>query len=274
MTYLAAVDISIDFPLYHAESRSLKKAVLGKMTSRVGHDAKSRPTVQALRQISFTLNAGDRLGFVGANGAGKTTLLRTLSGIYQPSAGSLSMQGQLISLLDPTQGMNMDLTGRENIRLRGYYLGLTKAENRRLEADVEDFTELNEFLDLPVRNYSSGMIVRLAFGMATAFPPEILLMDEWIMAGDATFMAKAKQRIENMVENADILVLASHSPAILTQWTNRIIWLENGEIKADGAPLEIFQQYLPPEDYAELVFAVDKARKAKLSPAKESLIGS
>ena len=268
MTYLSAFDISIDFPLYHAESRSLKKAVLGKVSSRLGQDAKSRPTVQALQHISFTLRAGDRLGFVGSNGAGKTTLLRTLSGIYQPTAGSLSMEGRLISLLDPTQGMNMELTGRENIRLRGYYLGLTKAENNRLEADVEDFTELKEFLDLPVRNYSSGMVIRLAFGMATAFPPEILLMDEWIMAGDASFMTKAKQRIETMVENADILVLASHSPAILTQWTNRLIWLENGQIKADGPPLEVFRDYLPPSDYEELVFSTSRETQGLKSISK------
>lgn len=216
-------------------------------------DAKNRPTVQALRNISFTLREGDRLGLVGANGAGKTTLLRALSGIYQPTKGALSMEGRVISLLDPTQGLNLELTGRENIHLRGYYLGLAKAENRRLEADVEDFSELKEFLDLPVRNYSSGMVVRLAFGMATAFPPEILIMDEWIMAGDASFMTKAKQRIETMVENADILVLASHTPSILAQWTNRIIWLENGQVKMEGSSLDVLREYLPEPDYNELV---------------------
>lgn len=253
VSYLSAFDISIAFPLYHAENRSLKKAVLGKMSSRFNVDGNQRPTVQALSHISFTLRAGDRLGLIGGNGAGKTTLLRTLSGIYQPTEGSLSMEGRLISLLDPGQGMNMELTGRENIRLRGNYLGLTKAESRNLEADVEDFTELKEFLDLPVRNYSSGMVVRLAFGMATAFPPEILLMDEWILAGDAAFMAKAKMRIEAMVENADILVLASHSPSVLAQWTTRLIWLENGQIKADGSPMSVFEGYLPPQDYNELL---------------------
>lgn len=252
MTYLSAFDLSVDFPLYHAESRSLKKAMLSKVSSRLGADAKNRPSVQALKNISFVLKSGDRLGLVGSNGAGKTTLLRALSGIYQPSRGVLSTEGRLASLLDPTQGMNMELTGRENIRLRGLYLGLTKAENRRLEADVEDFAELGEFLDLPVRNYSSGMVVRLAFGMVTAFPPEILLMDEWIMAGDASFMAKAKARIELMVESADILVLASHSPSILMEWTNRLIWLDNGQIKADGAPIDVFREYLPPHDYMDL----------------------
>lgn len=255
MSYLTAFNISIDFPLYHAESRSIKKAVLGKMSSRLGADAKNRPTVQALKNISFTLHSGDRLGLIGGNGAGKTTLLRALSGIYQPTVGSLSMEGRLISLLDPGQGMNMELTGRENIQLRACYLGLTKAESLRLEADVEDFSELNEFLDLPVRNYSSGMVVRLAFGMATAFPPEILLMDEWIMAGDAAFMAKAKLRIEAMVKNADILVLASHSPTILAQWTTRLIWLENGQIKADDSPMKVLSDYLPPNEYAELAAA-------------------
>lgn len=255
MTYLSAFDISIAFPLYHAENRSLKKALLGKVSSRFATDAKKRPSVQALSHISFTLHSGDRLGLIGGNGAGKTTLLRALCGIYQPTEGVLSMEGRLVSLLDPGQGMNMDLTGRENIRLRGNYLGLTKAESRNLEADVEDFTELKEFLDIPVRNYSSGMVVRLAFGMATAFPPEILLMDEWIMAGDAAFMAKAKSRIEVMVKNADILILASHSPSILMQWTNRLIWLENGKIRADGPPLPVFQDYLPPNDYNELVMS-------------------
>lgn len=255
MSYLSAFDISVDFPLYHAESRSLKKAMLGRLSSRLGADAKKRPTVQALRHISFTLQSGDRLGLVGGNGAGKTTLLRALSGIYQPTVGSLSMEGRLTSLLAPEQGLNMELTGRENIRLRGYYLGLTKAENCRLEADVEDFSELQEFIDLPVRSYSSGMVVRLAFGMATAFPPEILLMDEWIMAGDAAFMVKAKRRVEAMVQNADILVLASHSPSILQQWTNRLIWLENGQIKADGPPMEVFRDYLPREEYEGLRIA-------------------
>ncbi|WP_265793332.1 ABC transporter ATP-binding protein [Acetobacter thailandicus] len=203
--------------------------------------------------MSFSLKTGDRLGLVGSNGSGKTTLLRTLSGIYQPTAGTLSMEGKLISLLDPQQGMNMELTGYENIRLRSYYLGLSKSESQMFEEDVVGFTELNEFLDIPVRNYSSGMIVRLAFGMATAFSPEILLMDEWILAGDAAFMAKAKKRVEGMVQHADILVLASHSPSILAEWTNRLIWLDGGRIVADGPAMEVFESYLPSQDFQQLL---------------------
>ncbi|MCX2564698.1 ATP-binding cassette domain-containing protein [Acetobacter thailandicus] len=253
MAYLKASDISIDFPLYHTENRSLKKALLGQVSSRFGVDKKSRPVVQALRDVSFSLKTGDRLGLVGSNGSGKTTLLRTLSGIYQPTAGTLSMEGKLISLLDPQQGMNMELTGYENIRLRSYYLGLSKSESQMFEEDVVGFTELNEFLDIPVRNYSSGMIVRLAFGMATAFSPEILLMDEWILAGDAAFMAKAKKRVEGMVQHADILVLASHSPSILAEWTNRLIWLDGGRIVADGPAMEVFESYLPSQDFQQLL---------------------
>lgn len=258
MAHLTAFNISVDFPLYHSDNRSLKKTILGRASSRFGQDRKRRPVVQALRNVSFTLRSGDRLGLVGSNGSGKTTLLRALSGIYQPTIGSLSLEGRLTSLLDPGQGMNADLTGRENVRLRGYFLGLPAAEIGRLEADVEDFSELGQFLDLPVRNYSSGMTVRLAFAMATAFPPEILLMDEWILVGDAAFMEKAKARVEGMVRRADILVLASHSASILVEWCNRLIWLENGQVRSDGLPMDVLGSYLPSAAFDEL--SVDSSR--------------
>ena len=253
MTHVTAFNISVDFPLYHSDNRSLKKTLLGATAGRFGRDHKHRPVVQALRGISFTLRSGDRLGLIGSNGSGKTTLLRALSGIYQPANGSLSMEGRLTSLLDQGQGMNADLTGRENIRLRGYFLGMPKADIARLEADVEDFAEIDQFMDLPVRNYSSGMVVRLAFALATAIHPEILLMDEWILAGDAAFMEKAKCRVEAMVRHADILILASHSSSVIVEWCNRLIWLEQGKIKADGKPLEILAQYLPEQQFQELV---------------------
>jgi lipopolysaccharide transport system ATP-binding protein len=253
MTHLTAFNISVDFPLYHNESRSLKKRVFGAASGRFGQDHKHRAVVQALRDISFTLRSGDRLGLIGSNGSGKTTLLRALSGIYQPTNGSLSMEGRLTSLLDPSQGMNMELTGRENIRLRGLFLALPKAEIARLESDVEDFAEIGQFMDMAVRNYSSGMVIRLAFAMATAVHPEILLMDEWILAGDAAFLEKAKRRVEAMVRHADILILASHSSAIVAEWCNRLIWLEAGKIIADGKPLDVLSQYLPAEQFKELL---------------------
>ena len=269
MTHLSSFNISVDFPLYHSDNRSLKKSVLGAAAGRFGIDRNQRPVVQALRDISFTLRSGDRLGLIGPNGSGKTTLLRALSGIYQPASGTLSIEGKLTSLLDSTQGMNMELTGRENIRLRGLFLGMGKPDIARLESDVESFAEIGEFIDLPVRNYSSGMIVRLAFAMATAAQPEILLMDEWIMAGDTAFLEKAKRRVETMVRHADILVLASHSSAIIAQWCNRVIWLEHGKILADGRPLDVFSEYLPPEQFKELIGSVRMAPPiAEVGPAE------
>jgi len=261
MTHLSSFNISVDFPLYHSDNRSLKKSVLGVAAGRFGVDRNRRPVVQALRDISFTLRSGDRLGLIGTNGSGKTTLLRALSGIYQPTCGTLSIEGRLTSLLESTQGMNMDLTGRENIRLRGLFLGMSGPDSARLESDVETFAKIGEFIDLPVRNYSSGMIVRLAFAMATAAQPEILLMDEWIMAGDTAFLEKAKRRVEAMVQHADILVLASHSSAIIAQWCNRVIWLEQGKILADGRPLDVLSEYLPPEQFRELVASISMTAK-------------
>lgn len=243
-------DMSILFPIYHSESRSLKKVVAAAASRRVGEDKKHRLVVEALRDVSFTLRTGDRLGFVGANGAGKTTLLRALAGIYEPVQGSIVIDGKVTSLLDPSQGMNLELTGRENIRLRGLFDRLTQKQIAQFEDDVAEFAELGQFLDLPVRMYSSGMVVRLSFGMATAIKPQILLMDEWLMAGDATFMSKAKQRLETMVSGAELLVISSHSAHIIMQWCNRVIWMDRGRIKADGTPEEVLSAYLPPDQYA------------------------
>jgi lipopolysaccharide transport system ATP-binding protein len=243
-------DVSVSFPLYHTESRSLKKAVLAAASGRLGKDAKRRVVVEALRDVSFALETGDRLGFVGSNGAGKTTLLRTLAGIYEPVDGYININGKVTALLDPGQGMNPELTGRENIRLRGLFDRLNPGQINQLEDDVAAFAGLDQFLDLPVRMYSSGMVVRLGFGLATSIKPQILLMDEWLMAGDANFMEKAKKRLETMVQGAEILVLSSHSPDIILQWCNRVIWMDAGRIKMDSTPQEVLSHYLSPAQFA------------------------
>ncbi len=147
--------------------------------------------------------------------------------------------------------MNPELTGRENIRLRGLFNRLNPRQIGQLEEDVASFAELDQFLDLPVRMYSSGMVVRLGFGLATAIKPQILLMDEWLMAGDANFMEKARQRLETMVEGAEILVLSSHAPHIIMRWCNRVIWMDGGRMKMDATPHEVLSTYLSPEQYAE-----------------------
>jgi lipopolysaccharide transport system ATP-binding protein len=140
--------------------------------------------------------------------------------------------------------MNMDLTGRENIQLRGLYNGLPRPEVRRLEEDVQDFAQLGAFLDLPMRTYSSGMILRLAFALATAMRPQILLMDEWFLAGDSDFIAKAKSRLEEMVRGAEILVLSSHVEAIVLTWCTRVLWMDQGRIRRDGPPVDVLEAYL------------------------------
>ena len=233
------------FPLYHSSARSLKRAVFSTVSGgRVAADANRRVVVQALRDVSLSLRSGDRLGLIGGNGAGKTTLLRTLAGIYEPQAGRVRVRGSLNALLDPNLGMNPELTGRENIMLRGLYDGLTRSTIRRLEEDVAAFADLGEFMDLPVRVYSSGMVVRLGFGLATAIRPQVLRMDEWFLAGDASFMDKARARLEDMVRGADILVLSTHVPGVVLDWCTRVIWLDQGRVRADGPAEAVLSEYL------------------------------
>jgi lipopolysaccharide transport system ATP-binding protein len=237
-------DVSVFFPLYHASSRSLKKTVVAAASGRLGKDRQSRVVVQALRDISFTLTSGDRLGLVGMNGAGKTTLLRTLAGIYEPVSGRVRVQGNLTTMLDPNLGMNIELTGRENIRLRGLYNGLDRATLAALQADVAEFAGLGDFIELPVRTYSSGMVIRLAFAVATAIRPQILLMDEWFMVGDADFMQRARARLEGMVRGAEILVLSTHMVEVVRSWCTRVLWIDQGRIREDGPPDEVLAHYL------------------------------
>jgi lipopolysaccharide transport system ATP-binding protein len=237
-------DVSVTFPLYHGGARSLKRTVLAAASGRLGQDRKSRVVVNALRNVNFDLRGGDRLGLIGPNGSGKTTLLRVLGGIYEPAQGHVRVQGSLNALLDASLGMNMELTGRENIRLRGQYNGFSRPQLDRLEDDVADFAGLGDFIDLPVRIYSAGMVIRIGFALATAVHPQILLMDEWILAGDADFMVRAQNRLEAMVRGADILVLSTHDLATLQTWCSRVIWLDQGQIRLDGAPSWVVQEYV------------------------------
>jgi lipopolysaccharide transport system ATP-binding protein len=237
-------NLSVLFPLYHGSSRSLKKMVVAAASGRLAKDQQQRVVVRALSDINLHLGSGDRIGLIGANGAGKTTLLRVLAGIYEPVLGSLRVRGSLNALLDPNLGMNMELTGRENILLRGLYNGLPRSALPRLEEDVADFAELSDFLDLPVRIYSAGMVVRLGFALATAIKPQILLMDEWFLAGDASFLDKARARLEEMVRGADILVLSSHQIGIVRHWCTRVLWLDQGQIVGDGPTEDVLKSYL------------------------------
>lgn len=244
MASIEVAGVNVSFPIYHGNSRSLKRMMFAAASGRLQEDSRHRIVVEALRNVTLSLRSGERLGLVGGNGAGKTTLLRTLAGIYEPVVGRVHVSGTIGALLDPNLGMNFELTGRENIALRGMYNGLSTPAIRQLEDDVQDFAELAEFLDLPLRFYSSGMVVRLGFALATAIRPQVLLMDEWFLAGDAAFMDRAKIRLEDMVRGAEILVLSSHAAPVILDWCTRVIWLDQGRIMADGAPQAVMDQYL------------------------------
>ncbi len=248
--FLRIDGLSLDFPIYHGGARSLKKTMLSVASGRFGPPRSGsamgggRVVVQALREITLSLSSGDRLGIVGRNGAGKSSLLRVMAGIYEPAFGRVHVGGTLNALLDPSVGMNLDLTGRENIVLRGRYAGLDRGAIRLLEDDVQAFAALDAFLDLPVRVYSTGMVIRLGFGLATAIAPQVLLMDEWFMAGDSAFQDKARARLEGMVRGAEILVLTSHQISVLKNWCTRVLWLEAGRVRADGPADEVIAQYM------------------------------
>ncbi|MGF6425642.1 ABC transporter ATP-binding protein [Bradyrhizobium elkanii] len=241
---LSLTNVSVSFPIYQSGSRSLKKSLLFHGSGgRIATDANHQIVVEALRDVSLQLRAGDRVALIGYNGAGKTTLLRVMAGIYEPVSGTIRTRGRISPMFDIGLGIDSEISGYDNIRLRGMILGLSVDEIERLMPEIVEFTELGDYLDIPVRTYSSGMMTRLTFAVATCFAPEILLMDEWIMAGDATFLSKAKQRVETFVSKASILVLASHSVETCRQFCNQGIWMDQGKIKSAGPIDEILDAY-------------------------------
>ncbi len=236
--------VNVSFPLYQGGSRSLKKSLLARSSAgRIARDASDRITVDALREISLSLDSGDRLALIGANGAGKTTLLRVMAGIYEPATGTVSVHGRISPMFDIGLGVDIDFSGYDNIRMRGLILGLSAREIERLLPSIAEFTELGDYLDMPVRTYSSGMTLRLTFAVATCFQPEILLMDEWILAGDAHFMAKAQARIDSFVKKASVLVLASHSLETCRRWCNKALWLSEGTVRLFGEVNDVVDEY-------------------------------
>lgn len=187
--------------------------------------------VSALKDVSFSLESGDRLGLVGTNGAGKTTLLKTLYGVYKPTAGDIEITGRVDALFNITLGFRREATGRRNIVLRGLINGWSEEQIEARMDDIIEFSEIGEFVDLPLKSYSAGMAARLAFSAATTLEPEILLMDEWIGAGDTKFQKKARDRMQKLAESAGIIVLASHNMSLLKRTCNKILELDKGEVK-------------------------------------------
>ncbi len=238
MAYVKLNDISVDFPVFTSRSRGL----VNMLFMYTKHEQKKVEKagmfgyiVHALKNVTVELKAGDRVGLIGRNGAGKTTLLRVMSGVYEPSEGSVHLDGRMSSLTDIMLGMDIDASGYENIVLRGIVLGLTRRQAKALMPEVAAFSELGQYLDLPVSTYSSGMMLRLAFAVSTAVIPDILLMDEMIGAGDAHFVSKAQARLNKMIEDVSILVIASHNEEIIKRFCNKAILLDEGVIRHAGS---------------------------------------
>ncbi len=199
--------------------------------------------VRALSDLSFNFREGEKIGLLGHNGAGKSTLLRLLSGVFAPTTGNLEIRGEVGSLIDIGLGINPEASGRENIFVRGQLLGLTRREIESKFEEIVDFSELGNFIEMPVRTFSSGMHLRLAFAVSTVVRPEILLMDEWLSVGDENFKVKAESRLSELVDSTKILVIASHSRQLIEKTCNRAIWLDHGKIKMDGTASEVCAAY-------------------------------
>jgi lipopolysaccharide transport system ATP-binding protein len=244
MSLIKFTDVSVEFPIFNANSRSLTSRFLNIATGgKLDANSNGLVIVRALSDLNFQFSEGDRVGILGHNGAGKSTLLRTLGGIYKPSRGSAVISGSTGSLIDISLGINPEATGRENIYIRGALLGLTKLEIKTQFDSIVEFSELGDFIEMPVRTYSSGMHLRLAFSVSTIVHPEILLMDEWLSVGDESFRTKAENRLKELVRSTKILALATHSRELVESVCNRAIWLEHGQIKMDGPSSEVSKAY-------------------------------
>jgi len=236
--------VSVEFPIYNAHGRSLKRSLVSITTGgHLGLGKNDRVVVRALENVSLQFEHGDRVALIGHNGAGKTTMLRVLAGVYEPTNGYIVSSGKIAALSDIMLGIDIESTGHENISIRGRLLGLSQKEVEERRDEIAEFSGLGEYLDMPVRTYSSGMVLRLAFAVSTSVVPDILLLDEWIGAGDATFLSKAEERLNRLVGETGILVLATHSLSLASRVCNRAVWMEHGSVRVQGPIDDVIQAY-------------------------------
>ena len=231
MTSVIAKNLVVEFPIYGGKSRSLKNTFIRAATGGLlARDAADRVVIRALNDLSFEFHEGDRVGIIGHNGSGKSTLLRAIAGAYEPVSGSLDVTGKLATMLSITLGMDTESTGYENIFLRATIMGMRPREIEPLVDEICEFSELGDYIHMPMRTYSSGMAMRLAFAVSTSIPADIVLMDEWMSVGDAEFSNKAQIRLRAMLDKARMLFLASHDEQLIRRNCNKIIHLDHGGI--------------------------------------------
>lgn len=238
MAHLEFKGVCVDFPVFSSQARGLINSIVRFdkfRQDRIEIQRGSGLQVHALRDVDLHLTSGDRVGLIGSNGAGKTTLLRVMSGVYEPLRGSIVAQGSISALTDLLLGIDPEASGYDFIVTRGIVMGLSKERSRGLFADIEEFTELGDYLHLPIRSYSSGMLLRLSFAVATAVAPDILLMDEMIGVGDSRFLDRARARLQKLMERVQILVLASHNEEVLRTFCDKGIVMGQGRILMTGS---------------------------------------
>lgn len=236
--------VTVEFPIYNVSARMFKKSFLRLATGgSVFKDSKQHVVVRSLNNVNLSIKHGDRVGLLGHNGAGKSTMLRLLAKIYEPTYGQIKIEGHISSMLDLIQGMEPESSGYENIFLRGIVLGLKRKDIKKQIDEIAELTGLGDFLSMPIRTYSSGMLARLAFAISTSINPEILLVDEVLGAVDMDFFKKAQERMISLLNKSSIVVMASHSEDIIRQFCNKAAVLDNGSIKYFGPLDEAFLYY-------------------------------
>jgi lipopolysaccharide transport system ATP-binding protein len=249
--YISMKDVELNYPSAVYNSTTLKQEIFARLSKKAR--TPKLPDVQALRGFSAEIREGERVGVIGSNGSGKSTLLKALAGLYPIAGGTMEVQGEVRALLDMTLGFDPLSTGRENILYRGLMLGYTPESIFEIEDEIADFADIGEFLDYPVSSYSSGMMIRLAFAISTSIQGEILLVDEVLSTGDASFQEKAKQRMINTIDRAKILVLVLHDMQSISEICNRVILMKKGRIIADGDPDEVIELYMSADYWSEKV---------------------
>lgn len=244
MPSVKLTDVSFSYPIYDASGRSLKVEMMRQVAGAKLVLGEGRAKVEALTDISFELKDGDRLGLIGHNGSGKSTLLRVLAKLAHPQQGTVEIDGRILPLIDRAMGINTELTGMENIELPLRLMGATTEEVQQAKEEIPDWTGLGPFIHLPFRTYSDGMRARLLFALCTSFAGDILILDEWLSAGDAAFVAQAEARLQEFLSRSKILILASHSIELILGTCNVCAWMERGHMRAYGQTQRVVEAYL------------------------------
>lgn len=238
MSVIKVENVSMCFRLSADRISSIKEYTVRLLTRRLKYKK-----FWALRNVSFSVEKGEVIGIIGHNGAGKSTLLKVISGILKPTEGSVKVTGNIVPMLELGSGFDYDMTGRENIFLNGAILGYSKKFLQSKCQDIIDFSELGEFIDEPIRNYSSGMMMRLAFSIATVVEPEILIVDEILAVGDSDFQEKSKARMMELMSGGTTVLLVSHAISQIQELCDRVLWIEHGEVKKIGLTKAICEEY-------------------------------